>query len=412
MSSSVYEDIRGTVATRTYTDPPPLDEINGLDHVHLLGCDDMKAYCRTALLRKGYTKCKDEDFQKLHLAKCAFGEEKEIKHGDLNEYQYHKNLLRECAGAKLDSKSVGNLRMIELKSLISNRLTDAIGLTNAFMDACESGQVDVVELLLADVRVDPTTRTADGHKDVFHLRFKTDNVAIREAASNGHTEVVKLLLAWRGPNGEQVNPTTRENDAIQKAASNGHAEVVELLLADVRVDATDAIRKAAENGHAEVVKLLLAWRGPNGEQVAPWIMNNWAIHRAGADGHAEVVKLLLAWRGPDDKYVNPTIITDVVIRYAAENGHTEVVKLLLAWRGPNGEQVNPTAVDNAAIRNAAKNGHTEVVKLLIEDGRVDYATMDKALANLVIRMADSIGHAQVVRLLNTNVRLLNTNVDE
>jgi len=138
--------------------PPPLDEINGLDHVHLLGCDDRKAYCRTTLLRKGYTKCKDEDFQKLHLAKCAFGEEKEIKYGDLNEYEYHINVLRECAGAKLDSTSAGNLRMIELKSLISNRLTDARGVTDAFRDACESGQVDVVKLLLADVRVDPATR--------------------------------------------------------------------------------------------------------------------------------------------------------------------------------------------------------------------------------------------------------------
>jgi hypothetical protein len=48
--------------------------------------------------------------------------------------------------------------MIELKSLISNRLTDARGVTDAFRDACESGQVDVVKLLLADVRVDPATR--------------------------------------------------------------------------------------------------------------------------------------------------------------------------------------------------------------------------------------------------------------
>ena len=45
------------------------------------------------------------------------------------------------------------------------------------------------------------------------------------------------------------------------ASENGHTEVVKLLLADPRVDPAAgnnwAIRFASENGHTEIVKLLL-----------------------------------------------------------------------------------------------------------------------------------------------------------
>ena len=50
------------------------------------------------------------------------------------------------------------------------------------------------------------------------------------AAENGHTEVVRLLLA-----DSRVNPAARDNWPIEVASENGYRKIVRLLLADPRV---------------------------------------------------------------------------------------------------------------------------------------------------------------------------------
>ena len=71
-----------------------------------------------------------------------------------------------------------------------------------------------------------------------------DNYAIRAAASDGHLEVVKLLLA-----DERVDPTSANNYSVREAAQQGYLEVVGLLLTDKRVSSTvdgnQVIRRAA-----------------------------------------------------------------------------------------------------------------------------------------------------------------------
>jgi ankyrin repeat protein len=114
-----------------------------------------------------------------------------------------------------------------------------------------------------------------------------DNCAIKWAARNGHTDVVRLLLG-----DSRVEPSANYNLAIRQAAQNGHTEVVELLLGDSRVDpsAQDnlAIQMAAYEGHTEVVRLLLG-----DSRVEPSAQNNLAIKQAAARGHTDVVELLL-----------------------------------------------------------------------------------------------------------------------
>jgi hypothetical protein len=65
------------------------------------------------------------------------------------------------------------------------------------------------------------------------------------ASKNGHASVVELLLA-----NPRVDPAAHSNWAIKWAAQNGHASVVALLLADPRVDPTarnnEAIRFASK----------------------------------------------------------------------------------------------------------------------------------------------------------------------
>ena len=49
------------------------------------------------------------------------------------------------------------------------------------------------------------------------------------AASNGHTEIIKLLLAH--PEIRVNEKNSNENTALISAASNGHTEIVRFLLA-------------------------------------------------------------------------------------------------------------------------------------------------------------------------------------
>ena len=73
---------------------------------------------------------------------------------------------------------------------------------------------------------------------------------------NGHSEIVKLLLA-----NDKVDPSAKNNWAIKSASQNGHLEIVKLLLANDKVDPSAdnnyAIRFASKNGHYEIVNLLL-----------------------------------------------------------------------------------------------------------------------------------------------------------
>jgi ankyrin repeat protein len=86
------------------------------------------------------------------------------------------------------------------------------------------------------------------------------------ACENGHTEVVKLLLA-RGviTNEKSISGWS----ALMKACLEGHTEVVKLLLASPEISTneksvtkgTTALMQACYKEHTEVVKLLLALRG-------------------------------------------------------------------------------------------------------------------------------------------------------
>jgi len=88
--------------------------------------------------------------------------------------------------------------------------------------------------------------------------------ALQGASSNGHLEIVKVLLA----SGADVNAQGGEyGSALQGASENGHLEIVKVLLAsgaDVNAQGGrygSALQGASENGDLEIVKVLLASGG-------------------------------------------------------------------------------------------------------------------------------------------------------
>jgi hypothetical protein len=179
-----------------------------------------------------------------------------------------------------------------------------------------------------------------------------DNRAIKWASSQGHADIVHLLLS-----DPRVNPAASDNYALKLASYFGHVAVVQLLLSDPRVnpaaDDNYALKTASENGRAALVQLLLS-----DPRVNPAANDNYAIKLASEYGHAAAAQLLLA-----DPRVDPAAHNNYAIKWASNNGHAAVVELLLA-----DSRFSPAVLDKngieEAIRSASKNGHSNVAEIL------------------------------------------------
>ena len=129
---------------------------------------------------------------------------------------------------------------------------DAEGRT-ALAVAASKGSLEVVQVLLADPRVDANARD------------QNQWVPLTFAASGGHLGVVQTLLA--DPRVD-VNSRSKEGGTpLVHASFNGHLEVVQALLADPRVqaesqnaDGETALSVAKANNHNAIVEALLASR--------------------------------------------------------------------------------------------------------------------------------------------------------
>lgn len=87
-----------------------------------------------------------------------------------------------------------------------------------------------------------------------------DDEAIRNAATNGHLDIVKYLMEEVGPE-YGIDPAARDDEAIQLSAGDGHLDVVRYLIEEVdskyRIDPVDmnneAICVAVEEERKDVV---------------------------------------------------------------------------------------------------------------------------------------------------------------
>jgi hypothetical protein len=150
--------------------------------------------------------------------------------------------------------------------------------------AAENGHEAVVQLLLADDRVD------------LDAKDKQNRTPLWKSVKNGHEAIARLLLATA-----RVDPNAKDDTdrtPLWRAAANGHEAVVELLLATERVNPNSKDRygqtpllQAAGNGREAVVKLLL-----NNDKVDTGFIKkfrNTPLSRAMKTGNSGVIKLLL-----------------------------------------------------------------------------------------------------------------------
>ena len=143
-------------------------------------------------------------------------------------------------------------------------------LDEMLLHAVTRGYLQLVRIILMDVRVDPSIndnqaliRAAHykGHFEIVKLLLTDPRVVIVpgifiQAVGNDCLETVVFLLT-----NKSVDPSRHDNDAVQTAAILDHLDMVRLLLNDPRVDPSagqnTAIWHAVRNRNLKMIRLLL-----------------------------------------------------------------------------------------------------------------------------------------------------------
>ena len=240
----------------------------------------------------------------------------------------------------------------------------------SFVEACQTGDLPTVEKWF---------RTP-----LYPLNHHSLSRGFMYACSNGHTEIVRLLLK------ESRIDINKENSdgetGFMLACENGHPEIVSLLLGDSRIDVhktAECVRvplsSALQRGHHETVALLLMdaridTKGLLSEaQISTELMEGFL--GACEKGHTEIVRLLLKDSRIDANNSNPHRWTGFML--ACSNGHTEIVRLLL--EEDSRVDVNKGNIfGETGFMYACSNGHGEIVASLLENNHVDVTKTDES----------------------------------
>ena len=173
---------------------------------------------------------------------------------------------------------------------------------------------------------------------------------VQIAALHGLIETVKRVML------RPVN-SVECMQALEGAASNGHMNVVTLLLekGNIKV-ASDfyrqALKGASRRGETQIVKLLCE-HGKDSYELQKWI--NMAIQDAICGKKIETTKLLVHYSGLNLKF-GPAVTC------AAMHGHTELVQLLLETESDEKQRKELTL---SALSCAARFGHKAIVEYLL-----------------------------------------------
>lgn len=229
------------------------------------------------------------------------------------------------------------------------------------VEAAAGGHVAVVDLLLADARVDPAAREGE---------------ALLSACAKGHLEVARRLLAH-----PRVDPSLRDQEALFSALEARNEGIALRLLSHPRVDPTvrdgEAVALAARGRLWSVLRELLRYPRINAA-----VEHSVALVEAAAADQLDIVEELLSHAG-----IFAGAGNNEAIVAAADGGATSLVATLLARKG-----VDPSARKNKALVLAVKRAHVPVVRLLMADARVDPTKPD----NEPLLAAAARGYSDIV----------------
>ena len=197
------------------------------------------------------------------------------------------------------------------------------------------------------------------------------------------SEIQQLLEAGADANVKNTYDAT----PLYMASENGHSEVVKLLLAagaDVNIAenifGTTPLIAAVTDGHAEIVKLLIAANAD--VNIATKTVGLTSLIIATQEGHADIVKQLIeAGANIDATMMDRNGDKYTALQISRRLGHVEIVKLLLSagaketldvsgGLGDNGNS-SAAAVQRNSKEEATNPAKTEFNKLYVDAGMGD-----------------------------------------
>lgn len=233
--------------------------------------------------------------------------------------------------------------------------------------AAQSGNADVLELLLAAQRIPDA--------DAARWRSQCSRLALPAAAARGDVWTVRQLLTrsaaahdsvGAGSNagagaGAASTPAAAADGPSGAAMASAGAGIGAVKAGNVELRA--AFMAAAAAGHAGVIAALLQADGPVAERMAAILATPSPKCAAAQGAFWSALRI-----DHDDAQPPGTALRtgDFALLAAAVEGHVAVCSLLLQQQA-----VDPGAASNAAIRLAVRHSHAGLVDLLLADPRVD-----------------------------------------
>ena len=328
----------------------------------------------------------------------------------LREIYRHVDAHRLSNKLRYPDGPLGEAKKSRLSWYINNGYGDAWDRGLALKGAAKNGHSEVVRFLLAD----DADRVERGEAGIF-VFYRGE--ALGWAADHDHSEVVRLLLSDDAARDEAGISVFHRGEALRFAARGGHLEVVQFLLGDDADRAPGdrilahhrdpALGWAAKNGHLEVARFLLAddEARVEGDHISVW-NRGYALRLAAIERHLGVVRFLLendAARVEDDRISGED--RGWTLEGAAARGHLEVVQALLADDAARVEDDRISGEDRGLVlQGAAEHVRLEVVRALLADD-ADRAPGDRILAEdrgMALWDAAKGGHLEVVRFLLEN----------
>ena len=248
------------------------------------------------------------------------------------------------------------------------------------MEAAYNGHTDIVTLLIDY-----------GHE--INRKSSTGNTALMYACCGGFEHIVHNLLC-AGANTEIFNENG--HTPLMEAASGGHVSCAKLLVhhgAEINCASNEfkesALTLACYKGNYDMVRFLLE-AGADREHKTDEMHT--ALMEASMDGHTDVARLLLDSgcnvNMPPDSFESPLTL-------AACGGHFDLARLLIE-RGANLEEVNDEGY--TALMEAAREGHEKVVQVLLQhDADVNQQTEETQ--ETALTLACCAGFIDVAKLL-------------
>ncbi len=251
--------------------------------------------------------------------------------------------------------------------------------------AAEQGQLSAVEVLIAK------------NQSLVNMQDTADLTPLAYAATHGHTDVIKCLIA----HGANIYLTSKRATPLYSGALQGSLKVL-IYLQDAVTSKQGYLpfHRAAQNGHLEAMKMLqpderICRKG--GYKLASYLALPYAVESGNPKILAFVKKMIAGHR---DLEIERTIhgwnngVTPLLL--AASYGHVSLMKWLLFQEDA---RLDVTDINGAcALHYAARYGHTKTVQFILERNAelVKIKTRTQVSA---LHEAAEYGHCNVIELL-------------